>query len=107
MTNLTPDEQVIALQLRQQLSLSLDDALEVMRRCLRPDITRSAIYRLWLRHGIAKSPPPAKPASAIFAPEPFGYVHVDLKHLTRLEGKPAFVFVAIERTTRFAYVEVR
>jgi hypothetical protein len=106
MTNLTPDEQVIALQLRQQLSLSLDDALEVMRRCLRPDISRSAIYRLWLRHGIAKSPPPAKPASAIFAPEPFGYVHVDLKHLTRLEGKPAFVFVAIERTTRFAYVEV-
>lgn len=33
----------------------------------------------------------------------FGYVHVDLKHLTCLQGKLAYVFVALERTTRFFY----
>ena len=106
-TSLSNEEAEIAVALRTRLALSLDDALEVLRRCLRPDISRSALHRLWRRRGIAspaaaEPPPPARP----FAPEPFGYVHVDLKHLTRLEGRPAYVFVAIERVTRFVHVEV-
>lgn len=106
-TSLAGEEAVIALELRTRLELSLDDALEVLHRCLRPDISRSALYRLWRRHGIAQ--PPAPDAAAPpqpFSPEPFGFVHVDLKHLTRLHGRPAYVFVAIERTTRFVHVDI-
>ncbi|HYM86272.1 MAG TPA: DDE-type integrase/transposase/recombinase [Pseudoxanthomonas sp.] len=33
-------------------------------------------------------------------------MHVDLKHLPRLHGQPAYVFVAIERVTRFVQVEI-
>ncbi|MCH8951607.1 MAG: DDE-type integrase/transposase/recombinase, partial [Proteobacteria bacterium] len=32
--------------------------------------------------------------------------HLDLKHLTRLRGQPSYVFVAIERATRFVHAEV-
>lgn len=102
-----PAEEAIAVELRTHLRLSLDDCLEVMRRCVRPDISRSGLYRTLKRHGVARlpAPDPETPAQA-FEETPFGFVHVDLKHLTRLEGRPAYVFVAIERTTRFAHVEI-
>jgi transposase InsO family protein len=106
-TSFSAEEEVIALDLRRSLGLSLDDALEVLHRCLRPDLSRAALYRLWRRHGIAARPRPDQaPHSGTFAPEPFGYIHVDLKHLTRLEGRPAYAFVVIERTTRFVHVEI-
>ena len=105
-TAFSPEEEAIAVELRVQVGLSLDDALEVMRRCLRPDISRSALHRCWARHGV--SAPPVRPSERAgrFDPEPFGYVHVDLKHLPRLGGRRAYAFVAVERTTRFAHVEI-
>ncbi|HET7410931.1 MAG TPA: DDE-type integrase/transposase/recombinase, partial [Paracoccaceae bacterium] len=35
-----------------------------------------------------------------------GFIHVDLKHLTRLQRRPAYVFVAIDRATRFVHIEI-
>jgi transposase InsO family protein len=107
-TDFSTEEEEIAIELRVRLALSLDDALEVMRRCVRGDISRSALHRLWRRHGISKAPATATPAaiSQPFKPEPFGYVHADLKHLTRLEGRRAYVLVIIERATRFVHVDI-
>lgn len=100
------EEEEIAVQLRTELDLSLDDSLEVMRRCLRPDISRSALHRCFKRRGVSQRPREPKPAAEPFAATAFGYVHIDLKHLTRLQGQAAYVFVAIERTTRFVHVEI-
>jgi transposase InsO family protein len=105
-TDFCVEEEEIAVELRTRLGLSLDDVLEVMRRCLRPEISRSALHRCLKRRGVSARPSNPKEAAQRFAPEPFGYVHVDLKHLSRLEGRPAYVFVAIERVSRFAHVEV-
>ena len=105
-TGFSTEEEEIAVELRTRLQLSLDDVLEVMRRCLRPDISRSALHRCLKRHGVSQKPRDPKPTAHSFAPEPFGYVHVDLKHLPRLHGRPAYVFVAIERATRFVHVEI-
>jgi len=106
-TGFDATEEAIAVELRTDLGLSLDDCLEVMRRCLRPDISRSALHRLFQRHGISRRPErTGRTATRPFETTSFGFVHVDLKHLTRLEGRPAYVFVAIERTTRFAHVEI-
>ena len=105
-TDFTPEEEEIAVQLRTELDLSLDDALEVMRRCLRPTFSRSALHRCWKRRGVASRPRTPAPRTEPFEPTAFGYVHVDLKHLPRLQRRPAYVFVAIERTTRFVHVEV-
>ncbi len=106
-TSLSAEEEEIAVELRARLELSLDDALEVLHRCIRDDISRSALYRLWQRRGIA-APSQRKPDTppGRFDPEPFGYIHADLKHLTRLDGQPAYVFVVIERATRFVHVDI-
>ncbi len=44
-TRFEPLEEAVAVELRTRLRLSLDDALEVMRRCLKPDLSRSALHR--------------------------------------------------------------
>ena len=107
LTRFTPEEEEIVRELRTRLALSLDDILEVMRRCVRDDVSRSALHRCLQRLQLSAAPAGSQtPAHKPFDTTPFGYVHVDLKHLTRLQGRPAFVFVAIERTTRFVHVEV-
>jgi len=105
-TDFSAEEEEIAVELRTRLGLSLDDVLEVMRRCVRAEISRSALHRCLKRRGVSARPDNPKEAAQRFAPEPFGYVHVDLKHLPRLEGRPSYVFVAIERVSRFAHVEI-
>jgi len=105
-TGFAAAEEAIAVELRTRLALSLDDILEVMRRCLRPDISRSALHRCLKRHGVSQRPRQAAPAAQRFAPQPFGFVHIDLKHLPRLNKQSAYVFVAIERITRFVHVEI-
>jgi len=100
-------EEALIAELRRDVGLSLDDITEVMKRCVNPSLSRSAIYRCLKRHGLSGRQNRAAPAAAKpFAPAPFGYVHMDLKHLPRLEKRTAYVFVAIERTTRFVYIEI-
>ena len=105
-TRFSAEEEAIAVELRVGVGLSLDDALEVMRRCLRPDISRSALHRCLARHHVAARPARAPEPKGRFDAQPFGYVHIDLKHLPRLGGARAYAFVAVERTTRFAHVEI-
>ena len=103
----TPAEEALIRTLRKDARLSLDDVTEVMRRCVNGKLTRSSVYRCLKRHGLSRLPrnDPARTAGR-FEQTPFGYAHVDLKHLPRLGGKPSYVFVAIERTTRFVHVEI-
>ena len=105
-TRFTAEEEEVVRELRVRLGLSLDDMLEVVRRCVRADISRSALHRCLRRLGLSRAAPPVEPGHRPFDAAPFGYVHADLKHLARLEGKPAYVFVAIERTTRFVHVAI-
>ena len=101
------EEEALIRTLRADLRLSLDDLLEVMRRSVKPDLSRSALARCLKRMGLNTLPTETgQTATRRFDEAPFGYVHVDLKHLTRLDGRPSFAFVAIERTTRFVHVEI-
>lgn len=103
----SPEEEALICALRKQAALSLDDVVEVMHRCVNPALSRPAVYRCLKRHGLSGRPPaPGRVRPQAFEPTEPGFVHVDLKHLTRLQGRPAYVFVAIERTTRFVHVEV-
>ncbi len=100
-------EEDIAVELRTRLGLSLDDITEVMRRCLRPEIARSSVHRCLKRHGVS-----AKPKLAMSKPlqfetaTPLGFIHIDVKYLTALDRRRSYVYVAIDRATRFVYVEV-
>ena len=103
----TPEDAVLIAELRTRAQLSLDDITEVMNRCVHPGLSRSAVYsalrRLGLSGRAARRPGAAAQA---FEETPFGYVHVDLKYLPKLKGRGEYAFVAIERRTRFAWIEI-
>ena len=106
-TRFDATEEEIAVELRTRLGLSLDDILEVMRRCLRPDISRSALHRCLKRHGVSAKPRIQPPPTQRFkAQQPLGFIHIDVKYLTALDRRRSFAYVAIDRATRFVYVEV-
>jgi len=98
-------EERLVVALRSELDLPLDDIVEVMHRCLNPKLSRSAIHRCLKRHGVSARVKPAKPKTGRFEEASVGFIHVDLKHLTRLDGRASFVFVAIDRATRFVHIE--
>ena len=104
--SLTPIEEALVIELRTTVGLSLDDIVEVISRCINPDLSRSAIHRCLQRHGVSKRPEPHRRTTGTFEDAEIGFIHADLKHLPKLQGKPAFVFVAIDRATRFVHIEI-
>ena len=105
-TNLSAMEETLVCELRTALQLPLDDTVEVMRRCINGSLSRSAIHRCLQRHGISQRKKPARPSVGLFEQASVGFIHFDLKHLPALERRKSYAFVAIDRATRYVYVEI-
>jgi IS30 family transposase len=105
-TSLSAMEQTLVCELRTSLQLPLDDIVEVMRRCVNEQLSRSAIHRCLQRHGISQRKKPDKPGVGVFEQATVGFIHFDLKHLPALERRKSYVFVAIDRATRYVYIEI-
>jgi len=56
-TTLSPQQEIIAVQLRKTLLLPLDDLLSVVREFLCPKASRSGLDRCLHRHGVGKLAP--------------------------------------------------
>jgi transposase-like protein len=105
-TSLSAMEETLVCELRTSLQLPLDDIVEVMRRCINDRLSRSAIHRCLQRHGISRRKKPDKPSVGVFEQATVGFIHIDLKHLPALERRKSYAFVAIDRATRYVYVEI-
>jgi transposase-like protein len=106
-TSLTEWEEALVVELRRSLALPLDDIVEAMRRCLNPGLSRSAIHRCLQRHGIsARLTPDKAPAAAFHTDTPAGFIHIDVKYLPPLGRRRSYAYVAIDRATRFVYLEI-
>jgi transposase-like protein len=105
-TNLSAMEETLVCELRTALQLPLDDIVEVMRRCVNGKLSRSAIHRCLQRHGISRRKKPDRPSVGVFEQATVGFIHFDLKHLPALERRKSYAFVAIDRATRYVYVEI-
>ncbi len=105
-TSFSPLEEALVCELRTNLQLPLDDITEVMRRCLNPKLSRSAIHRCLKRHGLNRQPKPDKPPVGVFEQTGVGFIHIDIKHLPALQKHKSYVFVAIDRATRYVFVEI-
>ena len=111
-TTLSAAQEAIVVYLRQQLLLPLDDLLVVTREFLNPDVSRSGLDRCLRRHGVAnlkalQPTPEVTPHKTFKAYEP-GFVHIDVKYLPAIDGEPRrYLFVAIERATRWVYVALK
>jgi len=106
-TTISPWEEGLIVELRRSLALPLDDIVEAMRRCLNPKLSRSGIHRCLQRHGLsARLTPQTAPAVTFQTDTPAGFIHIDVKYLPPLGRRRSYAYVAIDRATRFVYLEI-
>jgi hypothetical protein len=105
-TVLTKEEEALVVTFRRHTLLPLDDCLYALQSTI-PRLTRSALHRCLMRHGISRLPAIEgdKPQKKKFKPYPIGYFHIDIAEVRTEEGK-LYLFVAIDRTSKFAYAEL-
>jgi transposase InsO family protein len=105
-TVLTVEEEAVIVAFRKYALLPLDDCLYALQPTI-PTLTRSSLHRCLQRHGISRLPDVEgdKPARKKFKRYPIGYFHIDIAEVQTAEGK-LYLFVAIDRTSKFAYVEL-
>lgn len=112
-TTLSPEQEHVVVELRKLLLLPLDDLLAVTREFICPHASRSGLDRCLRRHKVSnlnalkpKVPPPA--SSGFKAYEP-GFIHIDIKYLPQMpdESKRRYLFVAIDRATRWVFVQIK
>lgn len=103
-TVLTPAEEAIVVAFRQKTLLPLDDVLGCLRDTI-PNLSRSALHRCLQRHGISRlAIEETKQQRKRFKTYEIGYVHIDSCELRHSDGK-LVVFLAIDRVSKFTYVE--
>ncbi|MGV6876748.1 IS481 family transposase [Pseudochelatococcus sp. B33] len=105
-TVLSLEEEAIIVAFRNHTLLPLDDCLYALQATI-PHLTRSSLHRCLQRHGISRLPDVEgdKPAKKKFKSYPIGYFHIDIAEVQTAEGKLR-LFVAIDRTSKFAYAEL-
>jgi transposase InsO family protein len=101
---LTEAEEAIVVEFRRRTLLPLDDVLGCLRESI-PNLSRSALHRCLVRHGISRLSQDGEKASKRkrFAETAIGYVHIDVCELRLAEGK-LHMFLAIDRVSKFVHV---
>ena len=104
-TVLSPEEEALCVAFRKHTLLPLDDCLYALQATI-PQLSRSSLHRLFQRHDISRLPAVEgeKPRKR-FKAYPIGYFHIDIAEVRSEEGK-LYMFVAIDRTSKFAVVEL-
>src|SRR5215203_2465614 len=90
----------------QHTLLPLDDCLYALQATI-PHLTRSSLHRCLQRHGISRLPEVDgdEPDRRKFKSYPIGYFHIDIAEVRTEQGK-LHLFVAIDRTSKFAFVQL-
>lgn len=105
-TILSEEEEAIIIAFRRHTLLALDDCLYALQPTI-PHLTRSSLHRCLQRHGISRLPDVEgdKPSREKFKVYAIGYFHIDLAEVQTAEGK-LYLYVAIDRTSKFAFVQM-
>ncbi|MGO4340024.1 IS481 family transposase [Labrys sp. KB_33_2] len=103
---LSLEEEAIIVAFRRHTLLPLDDCLYTLQPTI-PHLTRSSLHRCLQRHGIGRLPDIKgdKEPKKRFKSYPIGYFHIDIAEVQTAEGK-LHLFVAIDRTSKFAFVQL-
>lgn len=105
-TVLSREEEAICVAFRKHTLLPLDDCLYALQATI-PHLSRSSLHRCFQRHDISRLPEidGEKSSKKKFKSYPIGYFHIDIAEVRTEEGK-LYLFVAIDRTSKFVYVEL-
>jgi transposase InsO family protein len=109
----TEEERAIVCALRQATGFPLDDLTFVVSHFL-PHLNRDAVYRILKAEGLGRLPPAhqRKRESGAFKEYDLGFVHMDIKHLPKLqtangERRKRYLYVAIDRCSRWVHLAVK
>jgi len=102
---LSAAEEAACVAFRKHTLVPLDDCLYALQASI-PHLTRSSLHRPFQRHGMSRLPDTesGKPKKA-FKVYPIGYFHIDIAEGRTEEGK-LLMFVAIDRTSKAAFVQL-
>jgi transposase InsO family protein len=105
-TVLSVEDEAIVVAFRRHTLLPLDDCLYALQATI-PHLTRSSLHRCLQRHGISRLPDVEDntPSKRKFRSYPIGYFHIDIAEVQTAEGR-LYLFVAIDRTSKFAFTEL-
>ena len=105
-TVLSAEEEALAVAFRKHTLLPLDDCLYALQATI-PHLTRSSLHRLFQRHEISRLPAIEGETGRkkAFKRYPIGYLHIDIAEVRTEEGK-LHLFVAIDRTSKFAFAQL-
>ena len=105
-TVLSLEDEAVVVAFRRHTLLPLDNCLYALQATL-PHLTRSSLHRCLQRHSISRLPEAegTKPARSKFKAYPIGYFHIDIAEVRTEEGK-LYLFVAIDRTSKFVFTEL-
>jgi hypothetical protein len=100
------DEEAVIVAFRRMSQLPVDDCLYALQPTI-PHLSRSSLHRCLQRHGLSRMPAMEgdKPTYKRFKRYPIGYFHIDTAQVQTAQGRLR-LFVAIDRTSKFAYVEL-
>jgi hypothetical protein len=96
--------EAIVIAFRRHTLLPLDDCLYALQATI-PHLSRSSLHCCLQPHGISRLPEVEgdKPDKGKFKTYPKGYFHIDIAEVRTEDGK-LHLFVAIDRTSKFAVV---
>ncbi len=105
-STLSPEQEAIIVAFRRHTLLPLDDCLYALQATI-PQLTRSSLHRCLQRNGISRLPEVEgdKKPKAKFKAYAIGFFHIDIAEVQTAEGK-LYLFVAIDRTSKFAFVQL-
>ena len=116
-TTLTPAQELIVVELRKTLLLPLDDLLVVTREFICAEASRSALQRLLVRYNVSsvhrlklelEQQTGERAPKKIYKDYAPWFIHIDVKYLPQMpdEKKRRYLFVAIDRASRWVYFEI-
>src|ERR1700722_14021790 len=105
-TVLSVEEEAVVVAFRRHTLLPLDDCLYALQATI-PHLTRSSLHRCLQRHGISRLPDveDGRGIKRKFKAYSIGYFHIDIAEVRTAQGK-LYLLVAIDRTSKFAFVEM-
>lgn len=113
-TTLSRSQEILVVELRRLLLLSLDDLVAIVKEYIHSGASRPGIGRLLVRESVSRlsnlipqAEGEAKPVKTFKDYEP-GFVHIDLKTLPKMPGETSksYLCVAIDRASRWVYFEI-
>jgi Integrase core domain len=102
----TIEDEATIVAFRRHTLLPPEDCLYALQPTI-PYLTRSTLHRCLQRDGISRLPDVGgdKPAKLKFKAYPIGYFHIDIAEVRTEEGR-LDLFVGIDRTSKFAFVQL-